>query len=137
MPIYLLVDSNAFNNIYIDIADCNKNVSVYISTDELKKKESFVGFDFDTVWDISPAINDGYPYLQNVGNFIPTYSAGDINGDGYVDFIDAQLILKYDAGLLILTDEQISRSDLNGDGYIDFIDAQIILKYDAGLIDTL
>ena len=130
-------NQSTFNNIYIDIADCNKNVSVYISTDELKKKESFVGFDFDTVWDISPAINDGYPYLQNVGNFIPTYSAGDINGDGYVDFIDAQLILKYDAGLLILTDEQISRSDLNGDGYIDFIDAQIILKYDAGLIDTL
>lgn len=39
--------------------------------------------------------------------------------------------------VIILTDEQISRSDLNGDGYIDFIDAQIILKYDAGLIDTL
>ena len=124
------------SNSYNINSDADTNI-IQLTESEMKQQVKYIGFDFDTIWTIKSSQNNGMPYLQNVGNFIPTYSAGDINGDGYVDFIDAQLILKYDAGLLILTDEQISRSDLNGDGYIDFIDAQIILKYDAGLIDTL
>lgn len=37
-----------------------------LTTEQMKKQESFTGFDFDTVWAISPDINDGYPYLVSI-----------------------------------------------------------------------
>jgi len=37
-----------------------------LTSDEMKEKDSFVGFDFDTVWDISSDKNDGMPYLRNL-----------------------------------------------------------------------
>ena len=59
------------------------------TTLEMKTEATFVGWDFDTVWGIDPAINDGYPYLRvfdkqegislNIsieGNGVTTPSAG-------------------------------------------------------------
>ena len=60
---------------------------------------------------------------------------GDVNGDGYVDNLDAAMILKYDAGILDSINE--ATADVNGDGYADNLDAAKILKYDAGIIDEL
>lgn len=34
------------------------------TTAEMKQQATFIGLDFDTVWAIDPAINDGYPYLR-------------------------------------------------------------------------
>lgn len=59
---------------------------------------------------------------------------GDINGDGVADAGDAGLILRYDAGLITLTDGQIKNGDINGDGITDAGDAGLILRKDAGLI---
>lgn len=59
---------------------------------------------------------------------------GDVNGDGDVDFADAILTLKYDAGLKELEENQLLLGDVNGDGDVDFSDAILIIKYDAGLI---
>lgn len=59
---------------------------------------------------------------------------GDVNGDGAVDSLDAALVLRYDAGLLILDSELLSAADCNSDGGVDSLDAATILKYDAGLI---
>lgn len=47
------------------------NVSLYItgtplSLEELKLQENYVGFDFDTIWSISPDINSGYPTLRGM-----------------------------------------------------------------------
>lgn len=33
------------------------------TTAEMKRQETFVGWDFEEIWGIDPAINDGYPYL--------------------------------------------------------------------------
>jgi len=66
-----------------------------------------------------------------------TYTEGDVNGDGYVDNTDASLILKYDAGIIDLTDKQLEFADVNGDGYVDNTDASLILKFDAGIIESL
>jgi len=63
------------------------------------------------------------------------FKLGDVNIDGYVDNIDAAVILKYDAGLIDITDGLTYAGDVNLDGYIDNIDAALILKYDAGLIE--
>ena len=59
---------------------------------------------------------------------------GDVNVDGEVDFADAILVIKYDAGLQELNENQLLLGDVNGDGEVDFSDAILIIKYDAGLI---
>lgn len=59
---------------------------------------------------------------------------GDANRDGYVDNLDAAVVLKYDAGIINSIDE--STADVNNDGSADNLDAAIILKYDAGLIES-
>lgn len=53
---------------------------------------------------------------------------GDINEDGDVDFSDAIVILKYDAGLKDIDDSKLPLGD------VDFSDAILIIKFDAGLI---
>ncbi len=68
---------------------------------------------------------------------IVLYEIGDVNADGYVDNLDAAMVLKYDAGLIDLKYEQLISADANGDGYADNLDAAMILKYDAGIIDSL
>ncbi len=60
---------------------------------------------------------------------------GDINGDSYIDNLDAAMVLKYDAG--IIETINVDRSDVNNDGSADNLDAAMILKYDAGIIDSL
>ncbi len=32
---------------------------------EMKQKETYTGWNFTTVWDINPNVNNGYPYLRN------------------------------------------------------------------------
>lgn len=64
-----------------------------------------------------------------------TVIVGDVTGDKKVDTLDAVAVLKYDAGLTKLTEDQKLAADVNGDGKIDSLDATLILKHDAGLID--
>ncbi|MBR5614583.1 MAG: dockerin type I repeat-containing protein [Clostridia bacterium] len=59
---------------------------------------------------------------------------GDVDGNGKIRSTDAILVLKYDAGLEELTDEQKKLADVDGNGKIRSTDAIMILKYDAGLI---
>ena len=40
------------------------NSGTGLTTTEMKDKANFTGWDFDTVWDIDPSINDGYPFLR-------------------------------------------------------------------------
>lgn len=62
---------------------------------------------------------------------------GDVNMDGWVDNTDASLILKYDAGLSDISDDDLIAADANEDGMVDNTDAAMILKYDAGILLTL
>ena len=61
---------------------------------------------------------------------------GDVNNDGDADAGDAMLILRYNVGLIVLTDAQKLTADVNGDGEVDAGDAILVLRYDAGLIDA-
>jgi hypothetical protein len=36
-----------------------------LSTSELKNKDNYQGWDFNTIWSIDPNINNGYPYLKD------------------------------------------------------------------------
>ena len=61
---------------------------------------------------------------------------GDVNGDGYIDSLDAARVLKYDAMLIELDADSLIAVDVNGDGTVDSLDAAQILKFDALLIDS-
>jgi len=50
-------DNNTYAT-YSNVRSCDES--------QLKQQSTFVGFDFDTVWAIDPAINNGYPYLRGM-----------------------------------------------------------------------
>ncbi len=60
---------------------------------------------------------------------------GDVNGDGKVSSLDAAFVLRYDADLQELTEQQLAASDVTGDGKVTSLDAAMILRYDADLIE--
>ena len=60
---------------------------------------------------------------------------GDVNKNGAIDAIDAQLILQAEAGLITLANPK--NADVNQDGEVNSTDATLILQFVAGLIDSL
>lgn len=61
---------------------------------------------------------------------------GDVNFDGYADNLDAALVLRYDASLIVFEPEQLEAGDVDGDGVVNSLDSAKLLKYDVGLIDS-
>jgi hypothetical protein len=59
-------------------------------------------------------------------------SQGDVNGDGLVSAADAAMILRYDMGLIDLSDAQLKAADMDGDGEVTDMDARALLRYVAG-----
>lgn len=57
---------------------------------------------------------------------------GDVTGDGKVNAVDAQIVLKAAVGKTELSEEQKDAADMNADGKIDAVDAQQILKRAVG-----
>lgn len=60
-------------------------------------------------------------------------NAGDINGDGKTNAIDALMILSFSACESTLTQKQKKAADMNGDGEINSVDALIILEICIGI----
>ena len=67
---------------------------------------------------------------------LPTFTLGDVNEDGKIDFLDAITVLRYDAEIIQLTGNQMKAAEVNKDGKVDFLDAITILRYDAEIIDS-
>lgn len=44
------------------------NVNYLLIDDNMKNKEKFIGWDFDSIWEITDNINNGYPTLKNCNN---------------------------------------------------------------------
>jgi len=63
----------------------------------------------------------------------PAKACGDVNDDGNVNSIDAQLVLQLKAGLISSLVNEPS-GDVNNSGDITSVDAALILQKDAGLI---
>jgi CSLREA domain-containing protein len=60
-------------------------------------------------------------------------ACGDVNDDGHVNAVDAQLILQLSAGL-ITTLPNMPSADVNHSGAVNPVDAALILQVEAGLI---
>lgn len=67
---------------------------------------------------------------------LPSFARGDVNKDGYVDNLDAAYILRHDAGIEMLSEDDCSRGDVNYDGETTNLDATLILKYDCGMMNA-
>ena len=78
---------------------------------------------------------NGYLTSANIHFTEKTYDLGDVNNDCTINYLDAMQVLRYDAELIELTDEQLVAGDVNGDGSVNSLDAILILRYDARLIE--
>lgn len=59
---------------------------------------------------------------------------GDVNGDGLVNVIDAQLVARFSVGLSVPDAGRTqTNGDVNGDGAANVIDAQLISRHSVGL----
>ena len=68
----------------------------------------------------------------------PAYVLGDVNGDGYVNTIDASLVVQFyvDAANHPLTSAtQLLAADVDGNGHVNTIDAAYILRHFVGSCD--
>ena len=63
-----------------------------------------------------------------------TPDLGDVNGDGTVDALDAQMILDQEAQNLMQT-LSVDTTDVSGDGIIDSDDAVLIAQYAEGKLE--
>lgn len=93
--------------------------------------------DVDTVYpDAFIPTYSGEPIKDNNNNnadsIVNGSASGDVNGDGYVDAVDASCVLAEYANISVgkpttFTASQRSLADMNNDGLIDAVDASIIL----------
>ncbi len=60
---------------------------------------------------------------------------GDIDGNGRVNVIDANLVRRYAAELIELDEKQLAAADVDGNGKVNVVDANLIRRYAANLID--
>lgn len=63
----------------------------------------------------------------------PAIAAGDVNGDGVINAVDARWALQSASGVRTLSDEQLAAADVNGDGVINAVDARWILQAASGV----
>ena len=65
-----------------------------------------------------------------------TPSLGDVNGDGNINILDANLAAAYYNEVIDLTEEQLLAADVNGDGNVNILDANLIAAYYNEVIDA-
>lgn len=61
---------------------------------------------------------------------------GDVNNDGKINVVDANMIRRHAAQLTTLTESQLLGADVNGDGKVNVVDANLIRRYAAKIIDS-
>ncbi len=120
---------------YYDIDCCvgGNSHGKALTSEQLLLAESFVGFDFDTVWTMDG--NPDYPYPELIDNIhggtsIVTPEPGDADGDGVITIADATLI----ARMALNLSASVPAADFNGDGNINMADATLTARKALNLI---
>ncbi|MBR2042166.1 MAG: leucine-rich repeat protein [Oscillospiraceae bacterium] len=65
-----------------------------------------------------------------------SFAYGDINGDGKVNVLDANLVRRCSAKLLDFDENQLAAADVDGNGKVNVLDANLIRRYSAKLIGS-
>lgn len=89
----------------------------------------YYGGSEETMGDISIGSNNSC--LINA-EIVYAYVTGDLNGDDAVNSMDVNLMKRVLAGVLTLTDEQMTVGDLDGNGQINSFDSNDLSKIIAG-----
>ena len=66
----------------------------------------------------------------------PAVTLGDVNEDGEIDILDANLVVAWYNEVRELEDDQLLAADVNGDGEVDIMDANMIVAYYNEVIDA-
>lgn len=66
------------------------------------------------------------------GKLPPCGNYGDVNGDGVVTSVDAQMIANYVVGNITLTNQQKLAANVSGDAVLNIFDAMFIAQYITG-----
>ncbi|MCL2063710.1 MAG: T9SS type A sorting domain-containing protein [Candidatus Cloacimonetes bacterium] len=61
---YWDIQTTGSNEAYRFILDSEIDDVVGYTTEEMKMQESYIGWDFEDIWDIQLALNEGYPFLK-------------------------------------------------------------------------
>ena len=111
------------------------SLSGRLTSEQMKSAANFTGFDFDTVWDMTNSINNGYPHLRNLlpdgGDAV---LLGDVNGDGIINMQDVLLIYQQFRGKTNLDEAGLAAADVNGDDAINMMDVLMVYQYFRGKI---
>lgn len=137
------LDSNAYGSSTSDIKALAETVAYDLSTLNDWGKDDCETFDDDHNFlfynrlnaDDSPnegekALKKNYDALLKAmeeATAAPAKDAGDVDGDGVVTLLDAQMVLQGFLEIITLTADQAAAGDMDGDGDADLTDAQAIL----------
>lgn len=118
-----------YNNCYYADADAAvANASAKgckaLSDDALADRDSFAGFDFESIWDMTA----DYPVLRNAGTVGVVVFAraarsirGDLNADGVRNELDEDIIIAS-----FTEDSELNNADVNCDGAVNAKDALVL-----------
>ncbi|MCL2766479.1 MAG: cohesin domain-containing protein [Peptococcaceae bacterium] len=100
-----------------------------LTSEQMTNPASYTGWDFVNVWDISPSVNNGLPFLRGM-NVGPTVHLGDINGDGRVNLSDLSFLAQYFIGGYGIEDRFPTiymTGDMNRDGELKLDDMDLLV----------
>ncbi len=94
------------------------------TTAQMKVQDTYAGWDFDQVWAIEAAANEGYPHIVGVGAG-PAVQHGDIDGDGMVNVSDVTALINHVLGSATYSHEAC---DIDSDGTINVSDVTALIN---------
>ena len=121
-------NSEVTNCCYLDTCcESGDEYAVALTDEQMQAEASFVGFDFETVWTMEG--NQAYPYPELISNpHIGSAVPGDLDGDGEITTIDANMVLR----IALYLEDYNSNGDVDNDGTVTLADANTILRWALG-----
>jgi hypothetical protein len=77
-----------------------------LSVEDMKTKETLIGYNFMNIWNINDNENNGYPFLRCFTGDTGEYLLGDVNKSCKIDTGDAVMILRWAADLDEIDDNE-------------------------------
>lgn len=86
-------------------------------------------------WNIVFQYHDELPETEILYNYVRRQNPfGDVNGDNYINAVDALMVLQYAARIEDLSEQSLLSADVTGDSKVNAEDAYSILAYASKLI---
>ncbi|MBR5134081.1 MAG: dockerin type I repeat-containing protein [Clostridia bacterium] len=114
------------NGYYLMMDGVENGYGMALSQTAMNYQESFVGFDFESVWTIDTNAAYPYPTLRK------SAMLGDLNGNGVLNMIDVMCLYAAISGEDLLGTAALGAADYNGDGVVNMMDLMALYKTVSG-----